>query len=233
MVLHPLEIVLISLGVAARYHSLESFVVTFLLVAFFCGTGFFRGPVALVVSLWWAGAAVAVIIQVTSSLNWHIGSSILLSVFIGLGVFEASLSWREGYGLAKLMQNLFFCGRAVKAFFVGHILRLFRAGYNTKQENFSDESRTGQRENGAGSSKEAQLPNNDNALDPYAILSLKKGASKNEVTKAYRDLVQKYHPDKLCHLAPEFQEMAHRKMIEINTAYEYLSSRKVGNSEFH
>ena len=28
-----------------------------------------------------------------------------------------------------------------------------------------------------------------------------------------------YHPDKVSHLAPEFREMADKKMTEINTAY--------------
>jgi DnaJ-domain-containing protein 1 len=34
-----------------------------------------------------------------------------------------------------------------------------------------------------------------------------------------------YHPDKVAHLAPEFREMADRKMKEINTAYSSIKSK--------
>jgi preprotein translocase subunit Sec63 len=34
-----------------------------------------------------------------------------------------------------------------------------------------------------------------------------------------------YHPDKVAHLAPEFREMADRKMKEINTAYGSIKSK--------
>jgi hypothetical protein len=37
---------------------------------------------------------------------------------------------------------------------------------------------------------------------------------------AYRAKVQKYHPDRVNSLATDFQELADRKMKEINQAYE-------------
>ena len=39
---------------------------------------------------------------------------------------------------------------------------------------------------------------------------------------AYRKLVQQYHPDKVANLAPEFRELAERRMKEINAAYQRL-----------
>jgi preprotein translocase subunit Sec63 len=34
-----------------------------------------------------------------------------------------------------------------------------------------------------------------------------------------------YHPDKVAHLAPEFRDMADRKMKEINSAYGSIKSK--------
>ena len=49
--------------------------------------------------------------------------------------------------------------------------------------------------------------------DPYKVLGLSPGASDEEVTKAYRKLAKKYHPD----LNPNDKEVA-KKMSEINAA---------------
>ncbi len=43
----------------------------------------------------------------------------------------------------------------------------------------------------------------------------------------YRELLAKYHPDKVHHLGREFQDMAEAKTKEITEAYEYF--RKRGN----
>ena len=55
--------------------------------------------------------------------------------------------------------------------------------------------------------------------DPYKVLGLSYGATDEEVTKAYRKLVKKYHPD----LHPGDEEAA-RKMSEINEAYDQIKS---------
>ena len=53
--------------------------------------------------------------------------------------------------------------------------------------------------------------------DPYRVLGLSPGASKDEVTKAYRKLAKKYHPD----LNPGDEEAA-KKMAEVNAAYDSI-----------
>lgn len=53
--------------------------------------------------------------------------------------------------------------------------------------------------------------------DPYKVLGLSPGASKDEVTKAYRKLAKKYHPD----LNPG-DETAAKKMAEVNAAYDSI-----------
>lgn len=61
------------------------------------------------------------------------------------------------------------------------------------------------------------------AANPYEVLGVKVGASEEEITAAYRKLVLMYHPDKVASLAPEYQEIAERKMKEINAAYQALT----------
>ncbi len=53
--------------------------------------------------------------------------------------------------------------------------------------------------------------------DPYSVLGVSHGASKEEVTKAYRKLAKKYHPD----LNPG-DEQAAKKMAEVNAAYDSI-----------
>ena len=53
--------------------------------------------------------------------------------------------------------------------------------------------------------------------DYYEVLGIAKGASEDEIKKAYRSLAKKYHPD--VNKAPDAAD----KFKEINEAYEVLS----------
>ena len=55
--------------------------------------------------------------------------------------------------------------------------------------------------------------------NPYEVLGVSYGATDAEVTKAYRKLVKKYHPD----LHPGDEEAA-KKMREINEAYDQIKN---------
>lgn len=55
--------------------------------------------------------------------------------------------------------------------------------------------------------------------NPYKVLGLDEGASKDEVTRAYRKLAKKYHPD----LNPG-DEAAAKKMAEVNAAYDAITN---------
>ncbi len=57
--------------------------------------------------------------------------------------------------------------------------------------------------------------------DPYSVLGVKRGASEDEITKVYRKLAKKYHPD----LNPG-DDNAAAKMREINEAYDLIKSGK-------
>ena len=56
--------------------------------------------------------------------------------------------------------------------------------------------------------------------DPYEVLEINKGATKEEIQKAYRRLVKKYHPDQ--YRNHPLQKLAEEKLAEVNEAYDYL-----------
>jgi DnaJ like chaperone protein len=58
-----------------------------------------------------------------------------------------------------------------------------------------------------------------------ATLGLEKGASAEEIKKAYRKLSMQYHPDKVAHLGDEFRGIAENKMKEINAAYDFFKKQ--------
>lgn len=61
--------------------------------------------------------------------------------------------------------------------------------------------------------------------DPYQVLGVSPSASEKEITRAYRKLAKKYHPD----LNPG-DENAAKKMSEINEAYELIKNGGAGRA---
>ena len=59
--------------------------------------------------------------------------------------------------------------------------------------------------------------------NPYRVLGVEPGASSDDITQAYREQMKRYHPDRVADLGEELQQLAHRKAIEIQRAYEELS----------
>lgn len=62
-------------------------------------------------------------------------------------------------------------------------------------------------------------------LDPYTILGIPRNATQKEIKKVYHELAAKYHPDKVDHLGEEFKELAHKKFVQIQEAYQTLCKK--------
>ncbi|MFP4348643.1 MAG: DnaJ domain-containing protein [Thermodesulfobacteriota bacterium] len=71
-----------------------------------------------------------------------------------------------------------------------------------------------------------QPPPSSGKKDPYSVLGVRPGASSEEIKHAYRELANKYHPDKVAHLGEDFQTLAEDRFKEIQEAYQTLMPRK-------
>lgn len=95
--------------------------------------------------------------------------------------------------------------------------KVIQAINDTAERGRPRQSETEEREKRRDQNSQQSVP-----FDPYETLGVRRGASKNEIKDAYRRLVAQYHPDKVNHLGPELKDLAHKKMLEIQKAYEQL-----------
>lgn len=93
-------------------------------------------------------------------------------------------------------------------------------GSRTKNNGF-DSGKT------AGNKKFTSEKNRSPSPRPaHEILGVAKDASWEEIQAAYKQQVKKYHPDKLAHLGKEFSDLASKRFLEIQKAFEYLKDQK-------
>ncbi|MCH7657286.1 MAG: TerB family tellurite resistance protein [Bacteroidetes bacterium] len=60
----------------------------------------------------------------------------------------------------------------------------------------------------------------------YKILEINPDANDEDVKKAYRNMANKYHPDKVSHLGEDFQKIANEKFQKVNDAYRQIKKER-------
>ena len=81
------------------------------------------------------------------------------------------------------------------------------------------------RRSGRGGGRRRNRENADTEEEYRRILGVTDKDSPATITRKYKELLAKYHPDKVQHLGIEFQEMAERKTKAIIEAYEFLRKK--------
>jgi DnaJ-domain-containing protein 1 len=62
---------------------------------------------------------------------------------------------------------------------------------------------------------------------PHEVLGVAEDVSLEELSAAYKERAKKYHPDRFAHLDTEFQDLAHKRFLEIKSAYDELKITSV------
>ncbi|MDO9001307.1 MAG: TerB family tellurite resistance protein [Bacteroidota bacterium] len=60
----------------------------------------------------------------------------------------------------------------------------------------------------------------------YRVLGIENNATEEDIKKAYRQMVVRYHPDKVIHMGEEYQKGAKEKFQKIQEAYENIKKNK-------
>lgn len=138
---------------------------------------------------------------------------IIIGLIYALSPYDILPDFFAGWGWLDDIIFLYILWRIFKTF--GQRPSTFKNYYHQSRQSF---------ERNKGSSKK-ETHTGDSPKDPYTVLNVPKNASQEEIKKAYRELANKYHPDKVLHLGDEFRELAEERFKEIEEAYRELTSK--------
>jgi DnaJ-class molecular chaperone len=104
------------------------------------------------------------------------------------------------------------------------VVSIILIAYNLNRHYFRKGNRdySGRRDEQENRNGRKNQPTVEAEQDPYTILRIDRNATREELGLAYRKLAKMYHPDKVAGLAPEYREIAEKKMKMINAAYRRL-----------
>lgn len=102
---------------------------------------------------------------------------------------------------------------------LGRVVRAFLDGLSGRLDKHEAGGSPGKKQEGYAWN---EAPQKTVTEDPYKILNIPPGATQEQIRSAYKKLAHMYHPDKVEGLAPEYRQIADRKMKAINAAYEQL-----------
>jgi uncharacterized membrane protein YkvA (DUF1232 family) len=114
---------------------------------------------------------------------------------------------------------------ALIAFLVYYFRKYARGALAAESARENANSQGGQRPgqgDGPGGDRSSSGESAESDSSPYAVLGVSRGASQEEIRKAYRARMQEYHPDKVSHLGEDLQELALRRSQDIQRAYQRL-----------
>ncbi len=121
--------------------------------------------------------------------------------------------------------------RIAKSYAINDAPRSPLIGENDDLKRIIDElnSEPKHKESRRESKSEKEKPRDSDKIDfarACEILEVATNATPEEIKKAYKSKILQYHPDKVENLGEEIKEVAKRKTLQINKAYELLKTEK-------
>lgn len=129
--------------------------------------------------------------------------------------FIVGLGWIDDILVLAMVWYYFYSNRAKSSDTFGQF----------KQQHDYYQQQYGNRRRGSTDNRGQQQGTGGEKKDPYTVLGVARNASADEIKKAYRRLVNTYHPDKVGHMGEEFQQLAEEKFKEIQEAYLQLKTK--------
>jgi len=137
---------------------------------------------------------------------------ILLGLLYFLSPYDFFPDFIVGWGWIDDLIVLWFLWRFFKSFGPGGS----RSGRYDYEKHRSFEN---------GRKSDSRIRENNGPKNPYTVLGIERNASTEEIKKAYKQLANKYHPDKVHHLGDDFKKLAEERFKEIQEAYQHLTEK--------